>query len=180
MGLTTPSPGTQLLLESRHLTTISSLPRQVAKYLDSNRGWQSRLGGAGWEASCAGLLQQLCYTQKGSNTWHRQGAQKTNDTYNQPKRPSIGTTQTPSNGHHRQSSPSVGSQNPIQHSNLQESSRRRSRVIAGVFSANAAQCTGGPGNTTTQPSPAPAGTRSTPLLGGPLSGGDGGQPRTHD
>ena len=106
--------------------------------------------------------------------------QKTNNIYNQPKPPSIGTTHRPSNRHHQKSSPRFESQNTIQHSNLRRSSRRCNRVIARVISANAARCIGRPGHTTTQPSPAPAGTRSTPLLGGTLSGGAGEQPRTHD
>ena len=38
--------------------------------------------------------------------------------------------------------------------------------------------TGGLSRTTTQTPPAPAGTRGAPRLGGPLSGGTGGQPRT--
>ena len=88
---------------------------------------------------------QLRVAEPATNTWHRQGTQKTNIAYNQPKRPSIGTTQRPSNGHHRKSSPRIESQNPIPHRIVPRSSSRRSSVIARVLSANAAQCTGGPG-----------------------------------
>ena len=42
---------------------------------------------------------------------------KLKNTYSQPKRPSIGTTQTPSTGHHRKSSPRVKSHSTNQHSN---------------------------------------------------------------
>ena len=39
--------------------------------------------------------------------WHRQGTHKTGSTYNQPKRPSTGTTHRPSTRHYRKGSPGV-------------------------------------------------------------------------
>ena len=38
----------------------------------------------------------MSYTEKALNAWHRQGTQKTGNTYNQHKRPLIGTTHRPS------------------------------------------------------------------------------------
>ena len=46
-----------------------------------------------------------CYTEKAPSAWRRQGTQKTENTYNQHKRPPIGTTHRPSTRHHRKGRP---------------------------------------------------------------------------
>ena len=71
---------------------------------------------------------EIVYTEKATNTRLRQGTQKTNNTHNHSKRPSIGTTQRLSTGHHQKSSPRVKLYKTNQHSNrarLQHSNRAR-------------------------------------------------------
>ena len=58
----------------------------------------------------------MCYIEKVPNAWHRQGRQKTGNTYNQFKRPSTGTTDRPSTRHDRKGSPGVKKRNTNQHS----------------------------------------------------------------
>ena len=74
---------------------------------------------------------------------------KTRSTYNQPKRPSIGTTHKPSTGHHRKSSPGVKSHPPAQQppaSITQTQQDRRQRPL----SQRSPVCVeGGPSRTTT-------------------------------
>ena len=62
------------------------------------------------------LCTVVCYTEKAPNAWHRRGTQKTGNTYNQPKRPSTGTTHRPSTRHYRKGSPGVKTHNTNQHS----------------------------------------------------------------
>ena len=110
---------------------------------------------------------------------------KTNNTYNQPKHPSIGKTHRPSTRHHRKSSLRFKSHNTNQHSNharLQRSnpypsSHRPSRIIARVLSQRSSvHVAGAQSRTTTQTPPVLAGTRGSPLPEGPSSGGTDGQP----
>ena len=54
----------------------------------------------------------LCYTEKATKAWHRQGSQKTINTYNQPRRPSNGTTHRTSTRHQLKSSPRVKCRTP--------------------------------------------------------------------
>ena len=42
----------------------------------------------------AGGHLPMCYTEKAPNAWHRQGTQKTGNSYNQPNRPNRHPSQT--------------------------------------------------------------------------------------
>ena len=60
-----------------------------------------------------GLNKQIC----APSLLHAKERNKTKNTYNEPKRPSIGTSHRPSIEHHRKSSLTVKSHNTNQHSN---------------------------------------------------------------
>ena len=112
----------------------------------------------------------MCYTEKAPNAWHRRGTQRTGNTYNQPKRPSTDTTHRPSTWQYPKGSPGVKTHNTNQHSNHSPSVPTRNWVITRSSQPTQPVLRSGLSRTTTQTSPASAGTHIAalgPRLWGP-------------
>ena len=120
-------------------------------------------------------VQVKCFTEKAPNTWHRQGTQKTGNTYNQYNRLPVGTIV---NSQTKHQAPSKGqtkgritpTSTAAMHSSIPATSCHSHAHPAGsspdpLGRRSPMRSTGGLSHTTTQTPPAPAGTCCAPASG---------------